>query len=123
MLGFVQDTAFDRLGVFTYSREEGSAAYALKGQVPRRIGEKRRARIMETQAAISLQKGRMLVGNVFRAIVDEADDAVAVARIYSQAPEIDGIVLINERNVPKGEFVHVRINKAYDYDLGGSLER
>jgi len=121
MLGFVKDMAFDHLGVFVYSREEGSAAYALRGQVPKQISKKRRETIMEAQAGISLEKNRMLVGNVFRALVDEADNHVAVARIYSQAPEIDGVVFIHQAGSRKGAFVPVRIDTAYDYDLGGSL--
>lgn len=123
MLGFVREAAFDRLGVFAYSREEGSAAYALKGRVPKQTAAKRRDMIMEAQSSISLQKNRMLVGKVLRAVVDEADDVMAVARIFSQAPEIDGVVLVNDPDLRKGQFIRVRINKAYDYDLEGVVEK
>jgi ribosomal protein S12 methylthiotransferase len=121
MLSFVKDVAFDRLGVFAYSREEGSAAYALRGQVPKAIRKKRRERIMEVQAGISLDKNKILVGRVFPALVDDADSNVAVARIYSQAPEIDGVVFIRQPGIRKGTFVQARIDAAYDYDLGGSI--
>lgn len=122
MLGFVKDMEFDRLGVFAYSREEGSAAYALKGQVPKAVRKKRRDRIMEIQAAISLEKNRKLVGRTFKALVDEADSSVAVARIYSQSPEIDGVVFIDRPGLQKNTFVRARIDTAYDYDLKGSVE-
>ena len=121
MLAFVKDAAFDRLGVFAYSREEGSAAYTLRGQVPKAVGQKRREKIMEAQAGISLDKNRNLVGRVFRALVDEADSDTAVARIYSQAPEIDGVVFIRQPGIRKGIFLQTRIDTAYDYDLDGSV--
>jgi len=121
MLAFVKDAAFDRLGVFAYSREEGSAAYALRGQVPKAVRRKRRERIMEAQAGISLDKNRNLVGRVFRALVDEADSNLALARIYSQAPEIDGVVFIRQPGIRKGTFVQTRLDTAYDYDLDGSV--
>jgi ribosomal protein S12 methylthiotransferase len=76
---------------------------------------------MEVQAGISLDKNKNLVGRVFPALVDDADSNVAVARIYSQAPEIDGVVFIRQPGIRKGTFVQVRIDAAYDYDLGGSI--
>ncbi|MBI5847691.1 MAG: 30S ribosomal protein S12 methylthiotransferase RimO [Nitrospirae bacterium] len=121
MLDFVRRMELDRLGVFTYSREEGSAAYALKGQVPKHIRAKRRDRIMEVQSAISLERNKMLVGRVFRALVDEMDGDVGIGRIYSQAPEIDGVVFLKGDGVGKHEFVNVRIDQAFDYDLQGTV--
>ena len=121
MLGFVQEMQFEHLGVFPYSREEGSAAYALKGQVPRHVREKRRDRIMDVQSGISLEKNINLVGKMFRAVVDDIDGVEGIARIYSQAPEIDGVVFIKGPGVRKGEFVQVRIDRAYDYDLQGTV--
>jgi len=121
MLGFVKEIAFDHLGAFTYSREEGSAAYALKGQVPKPVRKKRRDTIMKVQADISLEKNRKLIGSTFTALVDEADNDVAVGRIYSQAPEIDGVVFIHKPGIQKHAFVQIRIDTAYDYDLKGSI--
>ena len=121
VLAFVKEMAFDRLGVFAYSREEGSAAFALRGQVPKSIRKKRRERIMAAQAGISLDKNRNLVGRVFPALVDEADSNLAVARIYSQAPEIDGVVFIRQPGIRRGTFVQTRIDAAYDYDLDGTV--
>ncbi|MDP2156625.1 MAG: 30S ribosomal protein S12 methylthiotransferase RimO [Nitrospirota bacterium] len=121
MLDFVQCMELDRLGVFTYSREEGSAAYSLKGQVPKHVRTKRRDRIMEIQSAISLERNKRLIGKVFRALVDEIDDDVAIARIYSQAPEIDGVVFLKGPGLRKHEFVQVRIDQAFDYDIQGTV--
>ena len=121
MLDFVERMELDRLGVFTYSREEGSAAYSLKGQVPKHIRMKRRDRIMEVQSAISLERNKRLVNRVFRALVDEIEDDAAIARIYSQAPEIDGVVFLKGSGLKKHEFVNVRIDKAFDYDLQGTV--
>ncbi|MBI5634296.1 MAG: 30S ribosomal protein S12 methylthiotransferase RimO [Nitrospirae bacterium] len=121
MLDFVRRMELDRLGVFTYSREEGSAAYSLKGQVPKHIRAKRRDRIMEVQSAISLERNKRLVGRTFRSLVDEIDDGVGIARIYSQAPEIDGVVFIKGSDFDRHEFVQVRIDQAFDYDLQGTV--
>lgn len=123
LMEFVRKIKFDRLGVFTYSREEGTPAFALKGQAPKRTKKERYDRIMEMQSAISLAKNKKLIGKTFRALVDDADDKVGVARLYSQAPEIDGVVLIEEQNVVKGNFVQVKITGAYDYDLKGTVVR
>lgn len=123
LMEFVRKIKFDRLGVFTYSREEGTSAFSLKGQVPGRTKKARYEKIMEMQSAISLAKNKKLVGKTFRALVDDVDDKVAVARLHSQAPEIDGVVLIEQRNMVKGGFVQVKITGAYDYDLKGDVVR
>ncbi len=123
MLRFIGKVKFDRLGAFKYSREEGTAAYDLKGQVPMRVKDKRYKRVMELQSEISLRANQKLIGRTFRAIVDEVEQGVAVARIYSQAPEIDGVVFIEAPNVKKGMFVNVEIKEAYDYDLKGILKK
>jgi ribosomal protein S12 methylthiotransferase len=119
MLGFVQEMHFEHLGVFAYSREEGSLAYSLKGQVPKHIKKKRRDRIMQAQATISLENNKKLVGKTFRALVDDIEGEAGIARVYSQSPEIDGVVFVDGPGVRKGTFIQVRISKAYDYDLQG----
>lgn len=121
MVKFVQRIKFDRLGVFTYSKEEGSTACKLKGQVSKKIKAERFNKIMTVQSEISLQKNKQLVGKRFKALVDDIEDNIAVARIYSQSPEIDGVVLIHDSRLEKGRFVNVKIEEAYDYDLKGSV--
>jgi ribosomal protein S12 methylthiotransferase len=112
---------FDRLGAFTYSKEEDTRAFNLKGQVPERERRERYERLMEAQSAISLSNNKGLVGKTFKALVDEVDDGVAIARLYSQAPEIDGVVFIEEDRIEKGTFVKVKITEAFDYDLKGKV--
>ncbi len=123
MLAFARKIQFDRLGAFTYSREEGTPAAALKGRIPVREKQSRFNRLMTMQAGISLAKNEALVGQSFRALVDEAAEGIAVARIYSQAPEIDGVVILRDRTVAKGDYVFVRIERATDYDLEGTVLR
>ena len=118
---FVKKIKFDRLGVFTYSREDGSGASKLKGQLSKKIKSERFSKIMTVQSEISLEKNKKLVGKSFKALVDDVEDNIAIARIYSQAPEIDGVVLIHDSNAVKGRFVNVKIEEAYDYDLKGSI--
>ncbi|MBP1671962.1 MAG: hypothetical protein H6Q22_1534, partial [Bacteroidetes bacterium] len=80
-------------------------------------------KIMLVQSSISFEKNKKLIGKTFKALVDEVDNDIAVARIYSQAPEIDGVVLIPNSGAHKGDFVNVKIEEAYDYDLKGSVSR
>ncbi|MGD1076541.1 MAG: 30S ribosomal protein S12 methylthiotransferase RimO [Thermodesulfovibrionales bacterium] len=120
---FVEEMRFERLGVFTYSREEGTPAYGMKGNVRKGIKDRRRDEILRIQSHVSLDKNRALVGRRFRALVDEVEGGVAVARLSSQAPEIDGVLFIEDGTVKKGEFVCVQIQDAYDYDLKGEVIR
>ena len=119
MVEFVRKARFDRLGVFMYSKEEGSAARNLKGHVPKKIKEKRFREIMTAQSGISLEKNMKLIGRTFKALVDDREGTVAFARIFSQAPEIDGVVIVHDCDIEKGSFVNVKIEDAYDYDLKG----
>ncbi len=133
---FVEEMRFERLGVFVYSREEGTPASRLKGQIPKRTKERRRDEIMRVQSSISFNNNRPLVGRSFRALIDEVDGRIAVGRIYSQAPEIDGAIIIDNLGfqtgdsnlgtahhqptpLRAGEFVDVRITGAYEHDLRG----
>jgi ribosomal protein S12 methylthiotransferase RimO len=116
---FVREMRFDRLGVFRYSNEEGTGAYSLKGQVLKKIKNERYDRIMKIQSEISYEKNRSLIGKTYKALVDEVDKGIAIARIYSQTPEIDGVVMIRDAEINKGDFADVVIHEAYDYDLEG----
>jgi ribosomal protein S12 methylthiotransferase len=119
---FIRKMKFDRLGVFTYSKEEGTPSSKLKGQVPVRTKKSRYERLMAAQSGISLEKNKSLVGRTFRAVVDEVSNDIAIARISSQAPEIDGVVFVEDGDLKKGEFVAVEIVDAYDYDLRGRIK-
>jgi len=143
----IQEMRFEHLGVFTYSKEEGTSAAKMRGHVPGKTKERRRDEIMRMQSSISFEKNKSLVGETFRVLVDEVDGHVAVGRLSSQAPEIDGVVLIEmgqeargnkqgamgkkergnasrfthhaSRTLRAGEFAEVKIVEAYDYDLKG----
>ncbi|MBI5640548.1 MAG: 30S ribosomal protein S12 methylthiotransferase RimO [Nitrospirae bacterium] len=120
---FVQRMEFDRLGVFTYSKEAETEACRLKGHIPRSIRQARYNRLMEIQSSISLEKNKALVGKTLRALIDEVGDDITIARLSSQAPEIDGVVMLRERDLKKGDFVNIGITEAYDYDLMGTIRR
>lgn len=124
LLAFVREIEFDRVGVFTYSDEEGTHGFDLDGKVPARTMRSRRAKLMREQAKISKRKNKALIGRRFRALlegVSQETDLLLQARLESQAPEVDGHVLIND--VPEGfagkagDFIEIEISEAHEYDL------
>lgn len=120
---FVCEQQFDRVGVFTYSREENTVAYALPDQVPARVKRRRRAELMRAQAEISLGKNRGLVGREMEVLVERSAAGGATrirGRTASQAPEIDGVVMLSGEADP-GDFVRARIERAAAYDLHGRI--
>jgi ribosomal protein S12 methylthiotransferase len=122
LLDFVNDVKFDRLGVFTYSREEGTAAYELGDPVPAKEKERRQAAIMQAQQAISEEKNQLLINTTQRVLVDRIDDGVYAGRTERDAPEIDNEVFVHSsRRLSMGEFVEVDIDDATEYDLFGSV--
>jgi len=121
LLDFVAEMAFDRVGVFTYCREAGTPAYDLPDQVPEPVKEERRARVMELQQRISLEKHRRLVGRTLDVLIEGAGDGISLGRSYRDAPEVDGWVILQEE-LPTGEMVPVRITGAMEYDLLGVVE-
>ncbi len=122
LLDFVAEMAFDRVGVFTYSPEEGTRAIELPSQVPTKVKEERYARLMELQQAISLARNQQMVGRVLEVLVEGQGEGLSVGRSYRDAPEIDGLVIV-EGELPIGEIVPVRITGAMEYDLMGEKEK
>jgi len=118
LLQFVEDVEFDRLGVFTYSPEEGTPAEPLGDPIPDEIKEARRERIMETQQALSLAINQRLIGQKLDVLIDGVGEGVSIGRTYRDAPEIDGMVLIEEE-LEIGEIYPVRFSDALPYDLIG----
>ncbi len=119
---FLEKMRFDRVGVFTYSHEEGTSAYDLEDNIPAEEKERRAQDIMEVQQEISLEKNQEKVGKVFRVIVDKKESGRYLARTEFDSVEVDNEVLINtSKRLKPGDFVNVRITKAYDYDLEGEL--
>lgn len=120
---FVRNQQFDRVGVFTYSREENTAAYDMADQVPERVKRARRSSLMATQSEISLAKNRGLVGREVEVLVEGPMPGRSTrlrARTSGQAPEIDGSVFLAGDAEP-GEFVRARIDKALSYDLHATV--
>ena len=124
---FVEAARFDNLGVFTYSDEDTSASYALDGKVDGRTIQNRKRRLMAIQRKISRARNRALVGSEAPVLVEGLSDETDLlweARLQTQAPEIDGVTLINdvEGAEPRpGEIRRLRITEAHDYDVVGTL--
>jgi ribosomal protein S12 methylthiotransferase len=121
LLGFVRAVRFDRVGCFLYSREEGTASAELPDDVPPVVKEERRGRLMELQQGISLEENRLWVGRTLDVLVEGRRKGLSVGRSYRDAPEVDGVVLI-EGDAPPGAMVRVRVTGALPYDLIGALE-
>ncbi|HWP45410.1 MAG TPA: radical SAM protein, partial [Blastocatellia bacterium] len=128
LLDFVRAVEFDNVGVFTYSDEEHSAAFELDGKVPPATAKKRERRLMKEQARISLRRNRERVGQKVRVLLEgrsRQSDLLLEGRAESQAPEIDGSILINDvpegLEVRPGDFVTVEITEALEYDLIGRV--
>jgi ribosomal protein S12 methylthiotransferase len=124
LMNFIEEIKFDRLGVFTYSIEQGTKAYSLGDPIPQAIKEKRFHELMELQAKISLQKNRNLIGQTQEVLIEDAYqesiDHIS-GRLASQAPEVDGRVLINKGIALPGDFYPLTIVDAFEYDLVGHL--
>ncbi len=128
LLSFIKSVEFDRVGVFTYSDEEGTPAFELSDKVPQRTAVRRRNSLMKEQAKISRRKNRVRIGEVVRVLFEgesKESELLWQARMETQAPDIDGCVLIND--VPdgvlpeSGDFVNVEITEAHEYDLVGRI--
>jgi ribosomal protein S12 methylthiotransferase len=122
LVKFLERAQLDRVGVFTYSLEEGTPSYDLPGRVTAREAAHRRREIMALQQEISWQKHQALVGRTAWALIDEAatESEPAVGRLSSQAPDIDGVVYV-DGFVESGELVQVEITSAEAYDLTARL--
>lgn len=123
-LGFVDEMEFDRLGVFTYSREEDTPAASFDDQIDEDIKISRRAEIMELQQEIVFSKTENMIGRKLTVFVEGklADDDVYAARTYMDAPSVDGLIFINtDRSLMSGDFVQVRVTASNEYDLIGEL--
>jgi ribosomal protein S12 methylthiotransferase len=122
LLGFIGEAAFDHLGCFIFSPEEGTPAASMRPRVSRRVAEERQAAVMELQMVISQARNEALVGATLPVLVEESQGATFSGRAARHAPEIDGRVEAEGTATP-GEIVPVRITAASAYDLQGRLER
>jgi ribosomal protein S12 methylthiotransferase len=115
LLDFIERTRFERLGIFTYSQEEGSRAAKMEGQVPQKIKAARYKRAMKLQQRIAREVSEANIGRRLRALVDQP----LVARASADAPDIDGRILLTQP-APVGEFIDVEITGTQVYDLVGT---
>ena len=121
LLDFIQQLRFDRVGAFQFSFEPGTASEALGDPVPTEVKQERYERLMLLQQGIALQKNQSLVGKTLSTLIEGQGDGLALGRTYRDAPEIDGMVII-EGEIPAGEIVPVRITGAMTYDLTGTVD-
>src|SRR4051812_14708008 len=119
---FLTDTRLDRVGIFTYSHEENTTAHELVDNIPAEEKEARAQEIMEVQQEISYEKNQEKIGNTYKVIVDKKEAGRYLARTEFDSVEVDNEVVIHSKKaLPIGDFVNVRITKAFDYDLEGEV--
>jgi len=125
LVQFVKNVRFDKMGVFVYSREEGTEAYNMPGQVPELVKKRRLNILMKIQQGISQKIQQNFIGRTIKILIEEQsknDQDMYLGRSEYDAPEVDGIVYVrSSRVLPSGSFVDVKITDAYEYDLAGDL--
>lgn len=123
LLKFMQEVKFERLGAFIYSREEGTAAYGFKGQLPLKVKQERFNAVMSLQQHISRQVNNCLLGKTLDVLIDERENDYYLGRTQYDAPEVDGMVYVkSKKKLRTGEFVKVKISDTLEYDLVGDAK-
>ncbi|MDD2679991.1 MAG: MiaB/RimO family radical SAM methylthiotransferase [Candidatus Omnitrophica bacterium] len=123
LLDFIKDARFERLGAFTYSREEGTRAYAFKGQVPEKLKSERLDAVMSAQREIARQVNGKFLGESLTVLIDEEENGSYLGRTQYDAPEVDGLVYVrSKKKLSPGDFVKVKISDTLEYDLVGEVE-
>ncbi len=124
LIQFVEEVRFDRLGVFCYSREEGTPAAEMEDQITERVKRLRYKKLMKVQARVSFKQNRRLIGTVEQVLVEgysDETDLLLKGRSSRQAPDIDGLVYITAGTANVGDIVPVRITDSSDYDVIGEI--
>ena len=125
LLSFMKEFRFERLGGFTFSREEGTPAYNFPQQIPMRIKKERLKELMLTQQSISEEINSSYIGKEIEVLIDEIKSGkpkITIGRTKGDAPEIDGKVIIRTDKAQVGKFVKVKVTKASEYDLVGEIK-
>lgn len=124
LLDFLSKAKLDRVGCFPYSPIEGAAANQLANQIPKEIKQERFHRFMQLQQTISTEKLQNKIGKTLSVIIDEVDEEGAIGRSMADAPDIDGVVYLNEeKNVHVGDIVQVEVEHSDEYDLWGTVKQ
>jgi ribosomal protein S12 methylthiotransferase len=119
---FLQKQKFDRVGIFPYSHEEGTSAYDLKDNIPQEEKDRRAQDIMETQQEISFELNQQKIGKTFKTLIDKKEAGRYLGRTEFDSVEVDNEVVIHSSTkLPVGDFVNVKITKAFDYDIEGAV--
>lgn len=119
---FLEEVRLDRVGIFTYSHEENTSAYDLVDNIPAEEKEARAQEVMEVQQEISYEKNQEKIGHTFKVLIDKKEAGRYLGRTEFDSVEVDNEVIIQSENkLPVGDFVQVKITKAYDYDLEGEV--
>lgn len=122
LINFVEEAKFERLGSFTYSKEEDTPSYNMPDQIDEETKSKRQEELMNTQQKISREIMNSFVGKTLNVLVEEQEDKVYIGRSYLDAPEIDGNIFFKcKKKIKYGEFVNVKITEGYEYDLEGEV--
>ena len=117
---FIEEIKFDRLGIFTYSEEEGTSAAALEDNVPRKVKDERKNSLQDLQQDISFEKNELFIGKEIKVIIDKSTEKVSVGRTEFDSPEIDNIVHV-KGEAEIGSFANVKINEVNEYELIGEI--
>ena len=117
---FIEEIKFDRLGIFTYSEEEGTSAAVLEDNVPRKVKDKRKNSLQDLQQDISFEKNELFIGKEIKVIIDKSTEKVSVGRTEFDSPEIDNIVHV-KGEAEIGSFANVKINEVNEYELIGEI--
>ena len=119
---FLEKQRFDRVGIFTYSHEENTTAYDLEDSIPADEKQRRAQEIMEVQQEISYEKNQEKIGQTFKVLIDKKEAGRYLGRTEFDSVEVDNEVVITaDKKLPVGDFVQVKITRAYDYDLEGEV--
>jgi ribosomal protein S12 methylthiotransferase len=121
LLNFVREIQFDHVGAFTFSFEEGTPGASMGDPVPSEIKEQRWQQLMLVQEEIALEKNRQWIGKTLPILIEGCGDGISVGRSYRDAPEIDGLVILSDQELPEGSLVNVRITDALTHDMFGIL--
>jgi len=122
LLNWIKEVELDRVGVFTYSQEEGTTAFPLGDPIPQSVKDERRGELMKVQQEISLKKNKQKIGKVLKVLIDGREKGHYFGRSEHDAPDVDNLVYIKtDKKLSVGTFINVLIERAEEYDLFGIL--